>query len=59
MDYEAKRIRDEGKDMWLAEGEATGRLKMLFNLVCKGRLTDIEASEEVKKPISDFKARMA
>lgn len=51
LEYEAKRIRNTGK--------AEGRSEMLFDLVGKGRLTDLEASEEIKMPIADLQRRMA
>lgn len=67
LDFEALRIHDKaweegeasGKLEGRSEGRSEGRLEMLFTLVGKGRLTELEASEEIRMPVADFRQRMA
>lgn len=59
LDFEALRIHDKAWEEGEAEGRSEGRLEMLFTLVGKGRLTELEASEEIRMPVADFRQRMA
>ena len=48
-------FKEEGRE----EGRAEGALKMLYNLVKKGRMTPAEAAEEANMTVAEFEKQAA
>ena len=62
-EYELELLRQEeraeDRAEGLAEGRAEGALKMLCNLVRKGRMTPAEAAEEANMTVAEFEKQAA